>query len=377
MVSLTNYALGQVAAGVVVRLRTVEGYPDISPAVRLPPPIDEKVFPLDWPSKLGRSRALRRFLRGEQSADIYHLHGAWLRTMYYGCLEAKRRSRPYLIQINGSYQPYDLRRKPWRKRIARVWFQDQMLQEATCLHVNSLREARQLRDLGFDRPTVIIPAGFDTVGAEALAAKTRDVQCWPDVPSGSFFLYLARIHPNKGIDLLLEAWRRLAGKYRDLKLLIVGTGEPRHVRWCEEMITRLGIADRVIWRGFVSEEEKAWCYIHSRFYCLPSHTENFGNTVQEALGYSTPVLTTTETPWENISEEHCGWIAECTSDGIAAQLDRALSRSNSELRKMGACGRALIEKDYSLNSVIQKQVKTYQWLMGGEAPQEILFKGSR
>ena len=368
VVSLTNYVAGQVAAGLTVRVRTIEGYPDVSPAIRLPAPVDQRVFPVGWPAKMGRSAALSQQMAREDSPDIYHLHGAWLRVMYYGYREANRRKKPYLVQVNGSYQPYDLRRKPWRKRLFRLWFQDRIFHEATCLHVNSLKEALELKQMGFKRPMVVIPAGFHVAEAKKNLALLPAAGVWPELEDRPFFLYLARVHPNKGIGLLLEAWAQLAKEFPEHKLVIVGTGEPDYVAQYRLQAKRSGIGDRCLWKGYVSDLEKTWAYAHASFYCLPSFTENFGNTVQEALGFGTPVLTTTETPWTELERLGCGWIAEPTTASLGTKLAAALRTTEKERRTMGELGRLYIEQEFSLDSVIAKQVATYQWLLGGPAP---------
>jgi glycosyltransferase involved in cell wall biosynthesis len=374
VVSLRNYVRGQTAGGLSVRIRTVEGYPDAGPAIRLPAPIDQKIFPLGWPTKLGRSPEMAAFLRNEGDADIYHLHGAWLRAMYYGFVEARRRGRPFLVEVNGSYQPFDLRRKSWRKHLVRMWFQDRMFQEAACLHVNSVKEANDLRDMGFEAPMVVIPAGFDFEEID-MRLSSLPGGLWPELANQPFFLYLARIHPSKGIGLLLDAWKELEAKHKETVLVIVGSGEPSHVAGFREQARRLGIEHRCVWKGFVSEDEKIWAYARANFYCLPSYTENFGNTVQEALGIGTAVLTTTGTPWTNLGDEGCGWVADCEPSSITASLERALRTPLPVLRDMGRTGRTYIQRAFSLDSVIGKQIATYRWLLGGAAPTEILFAG--
>lgn len=372
VVSLANYARGQAEAGLDVRIRTVEGYPHTSPAVRIDGDVDQKVFHISWPAKLGRSRALSRWLAEESTPDVYHLHGAWLRAMFYGYREAKSRDRPYLIEINGAYQPYELRRKPWRKRLVRAWFQDQMLEEAFCLHVNSNREARQMREFGFTKPIVVIPAGFEPPPADI------EPQCPGQLKngeSGPFFLYLARIHPNKGIEVLLRAWSELASSYPEMRLVVAGEGEPGYVRRCRALAQSLGLDGRCVWLGLVSEAEKSWLYGHATWVCLPSYTENFGNTVQEALGFGTPVLTTMETPWTELARQGCGWVAECTQDSVTECMACALATAVEEICIMGRAGQKLVLSEYSLESVIEKQIATYRWMCGNPLAANLLFAG--
>ena len=230
-----------------------------------------------------------------------------------------------------------------------------------------------MRSLGFRAPIAVIPAGFDFAARSAAAGRDPASGPWPELEGRPFILYLARLHPNKGVELLLEAWRHVQAAHPDVVLLLVGTGEPGYVARLHRLADDAGLADRCVWKGFVSEDEKSWAFAHARFYCLPSFTENFGNTVQEALGHGTPVLTTDATPWLELPALGCGWIAACTAAAIGEQLAVALSLPGDRLRAMGRAGEAHVAREFSLSSVVQKQIATYNWLLGGPAPEDLLF----
>jgi glycosyltransferase involved in cell wall biosynthesis len=370
VVSMRNYAIEQGRRGHAVSVFTLEGYPNASPAVRLPPPVRQVVKPVAWPPVLGRSPALREALRSAPPADVYHLHGIWLRAMYYGWQKARTERRPYLIEINGALDPRELATKPWRKRVVRCWYQNRMLREAPCIHVNSSREARHVRDLGFDAPIAVIAAGFNVEEFDALAQHARAMQpSWGEPLYGRrVLLYLSRIHPAKGIDDLITAWTDLAPEFPDWDLLIVGPGNPNEVKARKAQIAKVGLQRRCIWAGTVTDVERAWAYIRAELYVLPSHKENFGNTVQEALGYGTPVVTTTQTPWTNLGARGCGWVCSDNAGSLRETLGRCLSLPTSVLKEKGRQGRAMILRDFSLASVVDQQLAVYAWLQKGPAP---------
>ena len=111
----------------------------------------------------------------------------------------------------------------------------------------------------------------------------------------------------------------------------------------------------------------------ARFLQKP-RAENFGNTVQEALGHGTPVITTNRTPWGRLPDAGCGWIASCTVDSLRQQLEEALALPPEQLKEMGRKGQEYIEREFSLDSVIDKQIATYRWLLGGASPGSILIQ---
>jgi glycosyltransferase involved in cell wall biosynthesis/ubiquinone/menaquinone biosynthesis C-methylase UbiE len=408
-----------VAAGHEVSLWTLEGFPHRSPAIRLPPPVEMRVFRVEPPTKLGRSAEMRRQLRLAESPDIYHLHGVWLQAMHYGADEARRRNRPYVLELAGMYEPLGLRQKWFPKRVARWWFQDRILREAACLHVNSNQEAENIRRLGFKTPIAVIPVGVDVskIGkAEILKPESgnqkseignRKSEIESKLDGRPFILYLSRVHPKKGLDLLIRSWaaiqkaedgaesrkqpgeaasQRLHGPEKadfsvsefqlsafenvrrplsDWRLVIAGPGEQPYVDRCQRLATELGIARQCLWTGHVDEVQKSWLFSHAHCYVLPTSGENFGNTVAEALAHGTPVITTRHTPWKDLEEHGCGWFVDNTETEISRALHEAFSLNAIARGRMGDAGERLLRERYSLGAVLSDINAVYEWLSGG------------
>jgi glycosyltransferase involved in cell wall biosynthesis/SAM-dependent methyltransferase len=403
--SLTNYCLGQAAAGHAVSLWTVEGYPQWSPAIRLPPPVEMRVFQVELPAKLGRSAEMRRQLRLADSPDIYHLHGLWLHAMRYGADEARHRGVPYVLELAGMYEPLGLRQKWFPKRIARWWYQDRILHEAACLHVNSPQEAENIRKLGFKTPIAVIPVGVDLEEIEKRKAaigradsgerragsgeqgagsreqgeegrgqtaeiRNRKSEIFPELDGRPFVLYLSRIHPKKGLDLLIRAWakickeRRTGSEEQERMLVIAGSGEPEYVSQCRQLAADAGIADQCLWLGHVDESQKSRLFAQARCFVLPTSGENFGNTVAEALAHGTPVITTIHTPWRELAEHQCGWCVDNTEPEIGRALREAFGLDAAARARMSDSARRLVEDRYSLQSVLKDINAVYEWLLG-------------
>jgi glycosyltransferase involved in cell wall biosynthesis len=290
--------------------------------------------------------------------------------MYYGYEKAEMCNRPYLIEINGALDPLELATKPWRKRMARFLFQDKMLRKAPCIHVCSCREVEHVRAVGFQAPIAVIPAGFNVAEFDALVMHGRTATpSWAGPLQGRrILLYLARIHKAKGIDDLLSAWTDLAPAFPGWDLLIVGPGRAAEVEGRRERMRRAGLQRRCIWTGMVSDLDRAWAYTHADLYVLPSHKENFGNTIQEALGCGTPVLTTGQTPWTDLEEKDCGWVCADNAKALKEKLGWVLSMPADELTAKGRKGREMVLRDFSLESVIDRQLEVYSWLQGGPVP---------
>jgi glycosyltransferase involved in cell wall biosynthesis len=371
--SLANYCRGQVAAGHEVSLWTLEGFPHRSPAVRLPPPVEMHVFRVEPPAKLGRSTEMRRQLRLADSPDIYHLHGVWEQAVRHGADEARRRNKPYILEMMGTYDPWALRQNWVFKRVARSWFQDRILREAACLHVNSQQEAENIRNLGFKTPIAVIPVGVDVSAIEQrksdIRHQTSDIS--PELEGRPFILYLSRLHPKKGLDLLIRSYAALRTSHsalrasEDWRLVIAGSGEQPYVDKCRRLAAELGIARQCLWLGHVDELQKSWLFTHAHCYVLPTSGENFGNTVAEALAHGAPVITTRHTPWTDLPKHGCGWIVDNTETEICRALCEALSLNAAACRRMGDACEQLVRDHYSLQLVLSDISAVYQWVLGG------------
>jgi len=371
--SLANYCKGQAKRGHRVSAWALEGFPRASPAIRLPPPIEMMVHRVEFPHSLGRSRSMRQALALAENPDVIHLHGTWLRAMHYGAREAQRRRIPYMVELMGMYEPYGLRTKWLRKRVARRWFQDEILKRAQCLHVSSSQEGENLRQLGFQAPLAVIPVGVDI---EAIAARQHSQKAppaWPD--AGRCFLYLSRIHEKKGIELLLRAWAALAARFPDWHLVIAGTGSSHYVERCRQLSVDSHIEDRCSWLGHLTEDEKNWALSRAEFFVLPSFSENFGNAVAEALAHGAPVLTTDKTPWKGVLHQHCGWIASPSVASLLPALELALGRSPAELKEMGDRGRIWCEAEFSLAHALDDLEAVYSWITGTSAKPDCVIDG--
>ncbi len=385
--SLANYCKGQAAMGHKVSVWVLEGFPQASPAIRLQPPVEMHIFQAELPAKLGRSTKMSRQMRKVNSPDIYHLHGTWLRAMHYGAVEALRRNRPYILEVMGMYEPWQLRQKWFQKRIARCWFQDRIFRKAACLHVNSNQEAGYLRSLGFKPPIAVIPVGVDIDEIVRQKAMLPQNSPWPELENKPYVLFLSRLHPKKGLDLLIRSWARIwktkggghgaqkGGLLSDWRLVIAGTGDPAYTKFCKDLAAESGIENQCLWAGHVDEMQKCWLFSHAHCYVLPTQSENFGNVVAEALAHGTPVITTLHTPWTDLERHRCGWIVDNTEDELCRALRTALNLDALARRSMGDSGERLVRDHYSLQSVLENINAVYNWLLtGGSVPDCVCFE---
>jgi glycosyltransferase involved in cell wall biosynthesis len=181
-------------------------------------------------------------------------------------------------------------------------------------------------------------------------------------------LFLARIHPIKGVDVLLRAWRQLEADFPDWELHIAGPADPpRYLQVVQGLTRDLGV-HRVFFPGPCYGQAKSDTFVNSELYVLPTHSENFGITIAEALAHGVPVITTRGAPWAGLIEQRCGWWIEPAEGPLTACLREVLAMPSTELSQYGDRGRAWMERDFSWPRIAERMRDTYLWMLGGGPP---------
>jgi glycosyltransferase involved in cell wall biosynthesis len=302
----------------------------------------------------------RHMLRGLAAlaarADVVHVHSNWTFPVWWGCQTAISAGRPLVMSPHGCLDPVRLALSAWKKRLAGC-FDQRYLRRADVIHATSEAERDWIEQYVGGRPRIeVIPIGVDLPALRETAnpaERTRTV------------LSLGRLHPLKGLDLLLDAWplaMRELGPGDGWALVIAGPDEQGARAGLERQAQGLGLGN-VQFAGPLYGAEKDRAIANANLFVLPSRSENFGIVVAEALAAGVPVITTKGTPWQEI-DGSCGWWVDVNSHAIAAALAAAMRLSDAERGAMGARGRALIEAKYQWASVGQAMVRMYSELTG-------------
>lgn len=294
--------------------------------------------------------------------QIFQSHGTWVLFNHWMAVYARKNNIPYIITPRGNLEPYCIaydKFKKLKKKIAMFLYQDRDIRDAVCLYATAMQEALNLRALGYRNPIAVIPNGIDL--------SLYPLKKYSKVCNGKKkqMLFLSRIHPKKGIELLLNAWSELPENISDRwELSIVGNGDIHYLSFLNSKIKKMNLTGQVSILPPVFGENKIQKYHEADIFILPSYSENFGMVVAEALACGIPVITTKNTPWETIIKSNCGWWIDLTVDNIKTTLIDAMSLPDENLRIMGENGRALVEKEYSFQSTSLRTKKLYEWILG-------------
>jgi glycosyltransferase involved in cell wall biosynthesis len=318
-------------------------------------PVNVKVGGRIWLPLLGWSPTyLRDILFSE--ADVLHSHGLWQHPSWVSLDWKKQNNRPHVCSVRGMLEPWAWAHRAWKKRPVWWLWERRNLQSASLLHATSLQEAETLRARGLRAPIAVIPNGV------VLPDRLERVRPEHREGSGKTALFLSRIHPVKGLPLLLHAWAKV--RPAGWSLHIVGPDDGGYRAELERLSSNLGLRDVVRFSDVLLGEAKARAFRESSLFILPSHSENFGIAVAEALAYGLPVITTHGTPWAILESERCGWWVPTRVEGLAGALDDASSRSGAALAAMGERGRELVASRFAWDGIAQQFIDCYRWILG-------------
>lgn len=289
---------------------------------------------------------------GQIEPDVIHDHGGWLPSNALAAWMAQRYDVPLVISPRGMFTSWSLSFQRWKKQMAWHGYQKHVMGEASCFHVTAEAEVKELRTIGLDQPATVIPNGV----------SVPDEMPSPPDTSTQRALFLSRVHPKKGLPMLLDVWARLRPDGWTLE--IVGPDKTGHRAELEEQRAALNLEDTVHFAGPVEDNRKWDKYAAADLFVLPSHSENFGLVVAEALAAGLPVITTKGTPWSELEKESCGWWIDIDEDSFEWALREAIHLTPDERHTMGQRGRALVERQYSWPSIADRMLGTYRWIVG-------------
>lgn len=292
----------------------------------------------DVPTLFRRTRDdFRRLLR-EVRPDVVHVNTCWMPAC--AAVQSVAQSEGYRVVLSphGMLEPWIIKRHYWTRKLpALLLYQRQAVRRADMIHSTADSERQNLLRLGLNSRITVVPNGIDT---GAIRMKTS----WQRRRE---LLFLSRVHIKKGINFLIEAVAQLKDEMAGYTVRIAGEGDAAYIDSLRAMAERLGVGAMITFEGGVYGERKWQLFRDADLFVLPTHSENFGIVVAEALAAGTPVITTTGTPWTMLHAQGCGRCVDIGTAPLVEALRTFLSLSSADLEAMGRRGRRLVESEYS------------------------------
>lgn len=318
--------------------------------------------------------------------DIVHLHSLWSPYVHKMAVWSRNKEIPYVISPHGTLTRWALCYKWWKKLPAMLLYQYKDLRNAKSFHVTVKEEAADILRIRLKQPVTVAPLGVETLPDTDIHTGYRDI------------MFLGRIHLVKNLDSLLKAWSDIPYSFRNgWRIIVAGPDDVGHQEELKMLAKELGLSVRdfsheleygkkqvhgggevplriyqeklaetkadIVFTGPVYSETKKWLYQQSRYFVLPSHSENFGVVVLEALAGGTPCITTKGTPWASLEDHNCGWWVEDTVESLKDILQKAIGMDDEDYTRMSKNARSFVAQNYSWTATAQTLVEAYQKIL--------------
>lgn len=365
-VALPLMAQSLAHAGVAVDVATTD---DDGPGRRVAVPLGQRLaregygvfhfakqtefYKVSWP--------LRRWLRAHVADyDVVHIHALFSFTSTAAAGMAHRRGVPYVVRPLGVLNRWGRQnRRPLLKSLSFRCLEGPLLRRAAAVHYTSRQEQREAEEAGVRTRGVLIPLGIDLRPFERLPDQGVFLARFPLAKDRPLVLFLSRLDPKKGLDLLLPAFAEVRRRQTKALLVIAGGGEEAGAARERELAKRLGIEAAVLWTGALDGELKRAALAAATVFVLPSYSENFGLALVEALAAGLPCVTSTEVGIApDISTAQAGLVVPCKVAALTLALERLLADAGLA-RSLATAARHLARERFSLEAMGRRLKELY------------------
>lgn len=308
--------------------------------------------------RYGFAPSMVRTLRDMIAAcDLVHIH--WL---YNFCCVAAARAAlaagvPFVIQPHGSLDPHLRKKNRFVKDVYMSTIGRPLLAKAAAVVFDTPEEGR-LASYNPRRPEWIMAAGIDAADFAPLPPRGTFRAAFPEV-DGPFLLFLGRLGAQKGLDLLLPAFERVARNRKDLWLVVAGPDYRGYEANVRALADRLEIRHRVLFPGLLTHNMKLAALVDAELFVLSSWAENFGAVVTEALLCGLPVLISDRVNiHRELSAAGAAMVVACSVESVAAGIEAALADKGLRQR-IHAIGPAFVRAHYTWDAIVPTLVQRY------------------
>lgn len=320
-----------------------------------------KEFPIPLhalgPGQSGFARAPRmlKWLREHaHEYDVLIANGIW--QYPNGALRkaARAAKKPYWVFTHGMLDPYFNRAYPLKrlkKKLFWAW-QHAVLRDAKAV-LFTCEDERLLARESFQPYRVkerVVSYGTSRPPSDPEGKQTAAfLDAFPQLRGRRYLLFLSRLHPKKGCDLLLRAFGAVAKDDPDLMLVMAGPVDEAYGAELKKIAADAGIADRVVWTGMVKGDIKYGAFRAAEAFALPSHQENFGIAVAEALACGLPVLISHQVNiWREIEADGAAIVENDDQAGVDTLLRRWIATPIERRKQMAERALACYEARYTV-----------------------------
>jgi glycosyltransferase involved in cell wall biosynthesis len=307
------------------------------------------------------SRWLREHVR---EFDVVHVHALFSFASVAAARCARKCGVPYIIRPLGVLNRYGMtRRRAVLKRLSCALVEGPLLRGAAAMHYTSAQEQTEAEEVGATAPAAVLPLPLDLDEFERLPGPELFLEQFPKARGRPIVLFLSRIDPKKGLDLLLPSFAEARRAHPGAILVVAGGGDDGYLDQLHRQADGLGLAGEVVWTGFLAGATKLSAMRAATLFVLPSYSENFGIALAEAMAAGLPCITTHEVGIsDRILSRDAGLVVKPQVRELEAALERLLAEPSLRAR-LAANSRRLVSELYSLSATGQGMLALYKTVL--------------
>jgi len=298
--------------------------------------------------------------------DLVLIHSMYQLTSTVAAHYCRKFQVPYVLRPHGIMNPYLARRRRWLLKWAYIQlFEKRNFNFAAAVQYSSRMEDEMARYfMSVKSPSLLIPEGVGLDNFAKLPRRGSFRARYPKVAGKSLILYLGRIHQKKGLELLVEAFSRVAASRDDAHLVLAGSGDNDYVNRITKMLYDFDVFDRTTITGQLDADEKLAVLRDADVFVLASYGENFGIAVVEAMACGLPVVISDNVGiCREVEDAEAGIVTTCHAGEIAHAIERLLNEPDLRMT-LGRQGKSLVSTQFSTDKMAERMETAYQSLCG-------------
>jgi glycosyltransferase involved in cell wall biosynthesis len=327
------------------------------------------------------SRWLSKHIR---DYDLVHIHALFSYSSYTAARLATKNGVPYIVRPLGVLNRWGMQnRRRLLKRLSFRFIEQHIVRNAASIHYTSQQERLEAEEAGVRNESVVIPLGVELSRFRELPGPEPFYEKFPQARGRDIILFLSRLDPKKGLDLLLRAFAEVHRQHERRPstqdgcpplLVIAGEGDDQFVNGLRRLAGELGIANAILWTGFLGGDDKWSAMAAASLFVLPSYSENFGIALAEAMAAGLPCVVSDQVGIAVDAKEYeAGLVVPCEVGAVFSAMQ--LLVHDPDLRnRLGANALRLVKDRFSLEAMSNSLVKLYERVASGRAgePEETI-----
>ncbi len=295
----------------------------------------------------GKKKPTKRLFNLIKNHDIIHYYGGWDKNHIIVFLISFFFKKKFILSPMGIFEDWSLEQKKIKKKLALFFYQKKILDKSDIIHATSELEKNNIKKITKNKNIFVIPHGIEKLDGKYIKKKFF-------VNKKKRALFFSRIHKKKGLDMLLNAWKKI--KLLNWELHIYG---PDYDNYISQLDPSLKKIDGVIFKGPLFDvSRKREVFQNSDLMILPSRSENFGYVILESIRAGLPVLTTTQTPWENIKQTNSGWVIDHHQTDLEKVL-KEIDETDEEAFLVKSENSKKLSQNFLWENILEKYISLY------------------